>query len=368
VEVSRLSRVVEGVTVSGDSIPSLACPSCRSAALPVHVEGLVHEAARKARGHGQGMCNVTLEGRRFALCEDVGFAYSSMDMEVIPGVRQSGLDPEGHYVPIFFEPRVLSRYMMFDAYAINHYETGGSIHFSNGFDLEYGINRNGKVFCWLGDLARIPVEERHYMRSENIPSDHDVVSGMYKKTRLRMPVGRTCEQELTGAIRGLVDALDGSEHSGLFSLSGETMRISQSLARPVVWDRTVMIAVNDLSKLCVDSFNEKVLRRRIRSMGGVDSDISGIPALLGAWLGSEFHMDARGIVDPLHVLKTWRNSLDHVWDGSSARKIGECYGIMGLDGDERTPERLYGRTVEGLIHSFRYLAKVIEAAPDRAPA
>lgn len=347
----------------GDAVPFLACPSCERTALPTAVGRRIDETAREARKRGQNARDISLEESRFALCEDVGFAYSSVDQEVIPGVRQSDLDPEGHYVPVFFEPRVLSRYMMFDAYAINHYEAGGMIHFSNGFDLEYGINRNGKVFCWLGDLDRIPAEERHYMRSENIPSDHDVVSGMYKKTRLRMAVGRTREQELTGAIRGLVDALDGSAHSGLFALSGETIRISQSLARPVVWDRTVMIAVNDLSKLCVDSFNERILRKKIQSMGVRDDSISGVAALLEAWLDLEFHMDAHSVAGSFRAIKTWRNALDHVWGRQSAQKIGECYGLMGLDGGEQTPENLYARTVEGLIHSFRYLTKVIEESP-----
>jgi len=362
VKLSEFSRVVGGVTVRGNSVPLLVCESCGHGELPALVDSRMDGAAREAKRHGLRTCDAVFEERRFGLCEDIDFLYSSLDWEAIPGVRQSALELEGYYTPVFFEPRVLAKYMMFESYALNHYDAGGKISFSNGFELEYGINRNGKVFCWLGDLEKVPRGERHHLRSENIPSDHDVVSGLYKKSRLRMAVGRTREQELTKAIRDFAESLEGTDFLGVFAVSDEALQISQSLARPVIWDRTIMITINDMSKLCVESFNKKYLKASIRSLDSAVKIRPEISKILDTWLNIRFQAQDQGITNPFYVINTWRNALDHVWSESSAQKINECYKRTSLHGGERTPERLYGRTVEGLIRSFRRLTEIISTA------
>jgi len=353
---------MDGVRVTWDSAPYLACKSCGNAAPTAfagrHTRGAVMEAKRL----GQGAVALRITDRRFGLCEDAGFRYSSLDWEAIPAVRQSDLEVEGYYVPVFFEAKVLAKYMMHEEYAMNYFDAGGRIRFSNGFDLEYGINRNGKVLCWLGDLDKIPEKERYYLRSENIPSDHDVVSGLYLQSRLGLPAGKTREQELTKATRDLVAVSRVALGRDLHRHSEETIKLSQSLARPVIWDRTLMLPINDLFKVCVESFDTGFLRADAISMGARFRPRTPPYAILRIWLELRFNMDAWKIISPLRVLSTWRNALDHKWSAKSSRQLKECYGIMGLRGDARTFENLYVRMVEGLIRSFRCVAGAIALA------
>lgn len=368
VELLPYSETIDGVVITGDAVPCLACEACGHRARTRFVSDRARAEASAAKRLNQEARAMKFEDRRFDLCGDVTFQYSSLDWEAIPAVRQSDLEIDGYYAPVFFEPKVLVKYMMLDEYAVNYFEAGGRIRFPNGFDLEYGINRNGKVLCWLGDIDKIPEKERYYLRSENVPSDHDVVSGLYKRSRLGVAAGKTREQELTRAIRVLVGTSRDALGCDFHEQSEETLKISHSLARPVVWDRTVMLAINDLFKLCVESFDRKFLKREIKSMGAkVDFQV-GLLCLLQEWLELRFKADASDVVRPFYVLRSWRNALDHRWSAKSSRSLDECYELMNLEGGERTRENLYGRVIEGLIVSFGRLAEMIAGMPPVAGA
>jgi hypothetical protein len=61
--------------------------------------------------------------------------------------------------------------------------THGTIFRKDDTDLNFGINRNERVFCWLGDLKKIPKREQQYLLLYNVDSDHDVASEFYAATR-----------------------------------------------------------------------------------------------------------------------------------------------------------------------------------------
>ena len=58
-------------------------------------------------------------------------------------------------------------------------DTYGTISRNGEHMLPFGINRGGKVIIWLGDLDQMPEQEQYYLRSENVPSDHDIGSEFY---------------------------------------------------------------------------------------------------------------------------------------------------------------------------------------------
>ncbi|MDD9808805.1 MAG: hypothetical protein OXU25_03095 [Thaumarchaeota archaeon] len=209
-------RNVDGVEVDG-KVPMLECPMCGGTAVTPHVEHAVQAAARKATEGGHRRCRPAFEQRRFSLCE-VEFEYDSTDWLAIPMLRQSESERDGYYAPVFFRRAVLLRYMVRDEYTTRQFRDGGSIHFPNGSDLGYGINRNGLVVCWLGELDGIPTEEQRYMLSENTGSDHDVVSGLYAQSRLREGEGETDEQMLTGTLHSLTKTVKEKRGFDLYGL------------------------------------------------------------------------------------------------------------------------------------------------------
>ena len=82
--------------------------------------------------------------------------------------------------PVYFNRQVLTRYLYDSRFSCEFAsETYGTVY-GPDFDISFGINRNGSVIAWLGDLQdRIPVRERFYWLVENKSPENDVASEFY---------------------------------------------------------------------------------------------------------------------------------------------------------------------------------------------
>ncbi len=81
---------------------------------------------------------------------------------------------------VFFKREVLLKYDSSPTYRLSFASTTyGEIRRGDDFSMPFGINKNGKVIMWLGDIARLPDAEQYYLRSENIESDHSIGSEFY---------------------------------------------------------------------------------------------------------------------------------------------------------------------------------------------
>lgn len=367
----RYGRDVDGVAVEGD-IPALVCPQCGKPAVAPHVEGAVRAAAREAREAGRGSCRPDFGQRRFGLCE-VEFAYDSADWLAIPMLRQSESELDGYYAPVFFRRVVLLKYIVRDEYTTRQFRDGGSIHFPNGSDLRYGINRSGLVVCWLGDLDGIPAEEQHYMLSENVASDHDVVSGLYTQSRLHEAEGKTDEQMLASALHRLVRTVRKKRKFELYQLRAAEIQILQNMQRPVIWNDTLVSTMTGLTRAYIESLRGDLLRKACRGKAGAvappqkpcktcgavaEPAPKGSLQLLEEWLELEFRGSASDVMRPLKVLKEWRNILAHRSDADPNKRLLWCYSAMGIH-RQQTPERLYDTMIRRMLEAYREIETTI---------
>jgi len=82
--------------------------------------------------------------------------------------------------PVFFEKEVLVRYLYDSRYRCEFCsETYGMIYF-NGDSIPFGVNKNGKIIMWLGDVKNLPLKEKIYLLSYNTESDHEIYSEFYE--------------------------------------------------------------------------------------------------------------------------------------------------------------------------------------------
>lgn len=90
------------------------------------------------------------------------------------------LGGDGFLTPVYFNRQVLVRYLYDSRFTCEFAsETYGTVHGEN-FDISFGINANGSVIAWLGDLQnRIPVRERFYWLVENKEPEGDAKSEFY---------------------------------------------------------------------------------------------------------------------------------------------------------------------------------------------
>jgi len=347
----RSGMVIEDRRVAG-TVPVLVCPKCSKELIPDIVK-------RIARASGRRDAELFPQ-HRFGLCRGMEFRYSSVDWVVIPKLRQSEYDPDGYYAPVFFDQRALLKYMVRPEYAMDYFGDGGVVKFANGRDLKYGITRNRLMVCWLGDLDRIPKQEQHYLLSDNLESDHDVVSGLYRD-RLGIPVEPSTEQRLLQAFRDATGAAQARLQHPLWSLHPREVQTLHSLARPVVWSEFVSYAVNGLNKIFVESIDLEFLKLEFKKLKILPKDpgsqINCVGELLCAKFGSCDGLD----LEPFHDLRKWRNAMDHV----STDEQDAVDDWMRIKAMPQNPEyeQKYDAILAGLIEAYNRITMLITAAP-----
>lgn len=81
--------------------------------------------------------------------------------------------------PVYFNNRVLVKYLYDDRVSVEFAsETYGTLYLAEDH-LAFGINSQGAVIAWLGDLLDLPSGEQFHWQSENITSQHDVKSEFF---------------------------------------------------------------------------------------------------------------------------------------------------------------------------------------------
>jgi hypothetical protein len=108
------------------------------------------------------------------------FIFDINDYLSIPGLQRPWDGERPFLVPVFFKKQVLTKYFFDPAYKIQfHSETYGTIFPEDDFYISFGINPNGLVIMWLGDIDKLSEKERLYLLSYNVPSDHNIASEFY---------------------------------------------------------------------------------------------------------------------------------------------------------------------------------------------
>ena len=349
---------VHGMRVTG-SIPVLACPTCKSTLVPGGIDEAIGKAVRKAGTEGKKECEFFPEERRFGLCKGAGFTYCSADREIISGLGD-GSGAEGHHVPVFFDEGVLSRYRQSGEYAIESVGLHKRIVFRDGARLDYGVNRHGRVFCWLGDLDAIPKKEQEIMKKHNVKSDHDVISSMYKE-RLGMDLGGVAEERLKEAIYELADASGAHAGFAIHRLGYAERHIVEMMQRPREWHRDITQALVNLEMVCVESIDAGAIRDRLRMPDDEIKDLKSLK-ILEAWIGVELHLEARSTMTPFFVLNDWRNYRVHRdGDGKLLKALRAGRAHLGMGEDDDDDEKMYGLLLDALARSCLELAAAIEA-------
>lgn len=90
------------------------------------------------------------------------------------------LGGDGYLTPVYFNRQVLTRYLYDTRFTCEFAsETYGTVD-GPEFTISFGINKNGSVIAWLGDLQdRIPVRERFYWLVENKAPEREAASEFY---------------------------------------------------------------------------------------------------------------------------------------------------------------------------------------------
>ena len=169
---------VSGIDIHIAGLPVLHCDRCEIDFLPDSSRFAIIRLHEDANREGKTSVNVTRRKPNEDLnFTRVPFLYESDDYRYLPGLERPW--NTGFLTPVFFNKAVLLKYESSSTYGVKYASPTYGTIVADAYDIAFGINKNGKIVMWLGDIAKLPENEQHYLRSENVESDHSIGSEFY---------------------------------------------------------------------------------------------------------------------------------------------------------------------------------------------
>ena len=348
-------------------MPVLVCSNCKKKYLSDYAKTFLQYVMTKSAETGAIRFTARMKNGskyRYDICKELNFKYDANDCKFIPRL-QNPMAKEGFFTPIFFNRKVLHKYISFDEYAVDMSgNTYGVIYFPNESHLVFGINRNNKMFCWLGDIEEIPENERVYLLSENIESDHDIASEFYAGQIEVEFAEPSNEIKLLNERMFFAQSWKNRYLSQIFQKS-ESISVTQTrLVRPVNWNQnTVMPIFNELNKLCVESLCRDAIMGAIRKeKPNFSAKRIGAMKLTEKLIETTYpEFDAKEIMKPFFVLYDFRIVLEHSHTEEATRRtLDSCYERLKILKDNRNFEKLYDQLLENLTESYSKLKVIFQ--------
>jgi len=352
------SEDVSGINIIIDGLPVLTCQGCQKNYLPDDSRFAVirlHEQAIKNTSDSVKVTrNKTNQNFGFGV---VPFVYDSDDYKYIPGLKRPG--DEGFLTPVFFNREVLLKYDSSPTYRLSFSSTTyGKIRRGDDFSMPFGLNNNGKIIMWLGDIARLPEAEQYYLRSENIESDHSIGSEFYDGQIECVFTDLSKEDELFKARSEFLEACFNKFGVKVAHLDDEVFGLSVSFNTPIVDTEKERRHVADtLNKIYLESFNNKALGSVMTSLGGDSNGLRSVKRLQKLIELSCPTLDASTLMSPFYILYDLRVAYSHLGsEESEVEKLNFVIQRLGIGSDSGLMD-IYFSLIERLLESFTKLAK-----------
>lgn len=352
---------VSGVHISLSGLPTLKCPKCSSSYLPDRSRIALIELHKRATEKKSAF--VTVQRQKTAKnygFTDVPFQYDSDDYTYIPGLWREF--DEGFLTPVFFNKEVLLKYDVHPSYRVTFASsTYGSIRQGDDFEIPFGINRNGRLVMWLGDIARLPKNEQFYLCSENIQSDHSIGSEFYDGQIECKFTDRTLEDQLFEQRSRFLEACFSRFGQKIAHLEKEVLDLAISVRRPVVDTPVERRNVADaLNKVYIESFDNKALEKILGNLGQNASKLGSLKRLQKLAEAASPGEDIAGTISPLYVLYDLRVAYLHLGSHEGQEeKLRFVKQRLQLPEDSDLFD-LYDALLPALRSAFEKLADLLE--------
>lgn len=356
----------EGIDLYLSNIPLLRCDNCSKYYFPEKTKSIILTASGQAKEQAKPVVRLSPRQdfkRRFDYGQ-VEFLYDHRDYENIPGLQRPWDD--GFLTPVFFNLAVLNKYSQHPDYRLDLFSrTYGSIDKKEEFDISFGINRNRKVVMWLGDIDKLPLNEQHYLRSENVESDHDLYSEFYESQIEVQFSNPSPENALFHARSEVVQACERERKGYLYTLEGEISKVIENLDRPVFWqEKHVSPAIEALNRVMVESLDSKFLKDELKDLVSKDQ-LKGLKSLklLEKWLENILQIPEFSDVSlPFYVLYDFRILSSHLTSDSKKKEtLKSINKRLSLLEENENYEAIYDALINRLRESYETILVQLQA-------
>lgn len=289
----------------------------------------------------------------------VPFLYDPDDYFYIPGLRRPF--DVGFLTPVFFHRRVLFKYDNSPDYQVQFASTTYGTIYTGEEYISFGINRNGLVVMWLGDIAKMPESEQYYLRSENVPSDHSIGSEFYDGQIECFFTDPSRESHLFKARSAFMEACFRRFGRKLAHLDEEVMNLALAFNRPVIDSEKERRHVADtLNKIYIESLDNTALGDVFKTLGGDPKSLGSLKRLQGLLERALPGEDIGSLLSPLYVLYDLRVAYSHLTSADRQRTVFQTVvDRLGVDADVSLPD-LYDTLTGAMITTFEKLAALVD--------
>ena len=357
---SEFNEAVSGIDIHIAGLPYLYCEKCEAKYLPDDSRFAVIYSHEQALKNKSTFVNVTRKktNQNFGFTQ-VPFIYDSDDYKYFPGLKREF--DEGFLTPVFFNKEVLLKYDSSPTYRLSFASTTyGEIRQGDEFSMSFGLNKNGKVIMWLGDVARLPANEQYYLRSENVESDHSIGSEFYDGQIECKFTDHSEEDNLFQCRSIFLEFCFKKFGRKLAHLDDEVFEMVMGFNAPIVDTEKERRHVADtLNKIYIESFDNTALGEVLASLGGNAKSLQSNKRLQGIMEYVAGDEDIASIMSPFYVLYDLRVAYSHLGskDGSDER-LKYVRERLGL-GENAQLQEIYKAIVAQLAGSFNHLAEII---------
>lgn len=324
-------ETVSSVKIKIAGLPVLRCDVCKKDCLPDQSRFAIITLHEQCVSKGSAGVNVTrrkLEDRY--PFTDVPFRYDADDYRYLPGLDGQG---DGFLTPVFFKRGVLLKYDTAPGYRLNFASrTYGTIITDLDEQISFGINKNGLVLMWLGDVATLPVPEQYYLLSENVDSDHSIGSEFYDGQLECVFSDPTPENDLLAARTEFHEAARKRFGAGLAHLDSEVVAIALDFIRPLT-DSTKnrQHAADALNKIHLESLDNAELGKLLTSTGYDPKKLGSLKRLQALLETLPSSSTVNSLLSPFYVLYDLRVASLHLASaGSASGKMDTITNRLGL--------------------------------------
>ena len=358
---SDFSENVSGIDISIIGLPYLRCISCGRDHLPDNSRFAIITLHEQAVAQSSPTAKVTRRplDQRFGFT-DIDFLYSADDYRYIPGLERP--HNQGFLTPVFFNKSVLLKYDALPNYRVKFASTTYGTVYGNDFNISFGINRNGKVLMWLGDLAELPKPEQHYLCSENVQSDHSVASEFYDAQIEAKFTSRSAEDELFALRSQFGMGMFRKIGLKLVHLDDEVIDLAVGFNPPLLDTPNEREHVaHTLNKIYVESWDNAALGKAIIDRSDNPADLGTLKRLQMLLKILVPTADIPSQLMPLFVLYDFRVATAHLISKEKAsatmKSVTDRLGVA--DGSDL--KIIYERLIQELLKSFKSLIELLDA-------
>lgn len=259
----------------------------------------------------------------------------------------------GFLTPVYFNRELLTRYLYDSRFSCDFAsETYGTV-FGPEFYISFGVNKNGTVFAWLGDLEKLPFREKLYWLVENKEPEGEIESQFFDA---QINAELTSPPAIIECLNDL-SKLNSEFHQKFGVHLYHDRSIEERIDETRRYKRLILNNQDDLKRF-VSELNEIInentnnvgVKKFLRSKGiAFDSGLKGNKLLQLVYektLG-----DDDNLIAPFYYLYDLRLWADHSTGSKYLRNVSENLGV---------PSDSYSNILDALVAKLHASIKAIK--------